>query len=349
MKPIDLRSDTVTLPTPAMKQTMFDAPVGDDVHGDDPSVTTLQDETAAYFGHEAGLFCPSGTMTNQIAIKCHTSAPGSVICHELSHVYKYEVGGIAFNSGMSVNLVRGTTGLLTAQDVLDQLHDTEDVHKCPSQLVVLENTSNKGGGCCYDLKTLEEIREVCDQHNLKLHLDGARVFNALVSRGYSARDMGQYFDSISICFSKGMGAPVGSVLVGKKDFIHRAQWLRKLFGGGMRQAGYLAAAANYALHNHVERMQEDHSRAKAIEKTLSELDAVVKILPVETNIIIFQLQDYTNSKDFLAKLGELGVLAAPFGKQMVRFVTHLDFDDAQLECLLVALKQVDAMYKKEMV
>lgn len=335
---IDFRSDTVTLPTKGMKAAMLSAKVGDDVYGEDATVIELEQKTAALFGHEAGLFCPSGTMTNQIAIKVHTNPPGQVICHYLAHVYQYEVGGIAFNSGLSVNLVHGNRGLLTADDVLARISDPDDLHKPLTQLVCLENTSNKGGGCCYDLETVAAIRRVCNEHGLGLHLDGARVFNALLAKGYTAKELGQYFDSISVCFSKGLGAPVGSVLLGNKAFVQKAKRIRKLFGGGMRQAGYLAAAGVYALEHHIDRLEEDHQRAKVLEKVLEKQSYVKSVLPVETNIIIFELADEVDNKVFSAKLYEQGIVANPYESTAIRFVVHLDINDAKLERAVAVLE-----------
>lgn len=335
---VDLRSDTVTRPTPEMLDAMFKAEVGDDVFGEDPSLNALEAKAAALFGKEAGLFCPSGTMANQIGMKMHTNAPGEVICDQLSHVYLYEVGGIGFHSGLSVSLTNCPLGLMDAAAVKAKINPWEDLHKAPSQLVVLENTCNKGGGACYDLDRIAAIRKVCDQHGLKMHLDGARVFNALVAKGYSAAELGQYFDSISICLSKGLGTPVGSLLLGTKDDIFRARRIRKLMGGGMRQAGYLAAAGSYALDHHVDRLAEDHARAKKMGDALLEMSFAQKVYPVETNILIFELtKDWTNEA-FLAKLAERGVKAVPFGSQLIRFVTHLDFDDAQMDYCLEVLK-----------
>lgn len=337
---IDFRSDTVTLPTSAMKSAMMAATVGDDVYGEDATVSELEQKTATLFGLEAGLFCPSGTMTNQIAIKVHTNPPGQVICHYLSHIYQYEVGGIAFNSGLSVNLVHGNRGLLTAADVLKRISDPEDLHKPLTQLVCLENTSNKGGGCCYDLATIAAIRKVCDEHGLGLHLDGARVFNALLAKGYTAKELGQYFDSISVCFSKGLGAPVGSVLLGNKAFIQKAKRIRKLFGGGMRQAGYLAAAGVYALEHHIDRLEEDHQRAKILEKVLAKQSYVKSILPVETNIIIFELADHVDNKKFSEQLYKHNIVANPYESTAIRFVVHLDIDDAKLEKAIEVLENL---------
>lgn len=337
---VDLRSDTVTRPTAAMLDAMFKAEVGDDVFGEDPSLNALEAKAAKLFGQEAGLFCPSGTMANQIGMKMHTNAPGEVICDQLSHVYLYEVGGIGFHSGLSVSLTNCPSGLMDAAAVEAKINPWEDLHKAPSQLVVLENTCNKGAGACYDLDRIAAIRKVCDQHGLKMHLDGARIFNALVAKGYSAAELGQYFDSISICLSKGLGTPVGSVLLGAKDDIFRARRIRKLMGGGMRQAGYLAAAGIYALDHHINRLAEDHARAKKMGDALVEMAFAQKVYPVETNILIFELtKDWTNEQ-FLTKLAERSVKAVPFGPQLIRFVTHLDFDDAQMDYCLEVLNSL---------
>ena len=286
---IELRSDTFTKPTPAMLQAMFKASVGDDVFKEDPTVNELQDKLAKKFGMEAGLFCPSGTMTNQIAIKCHTQPGGEVICEKMSHVYIYEGGGIAFNSGCQVKPINGNHGRIAANQVLESINP-DDIHKAKTQLVSLENTANRGGGSCYDFNDIQEIKAVCLQNNLKLHLDGARLFNALVAKKETPKKYGGVFDSISICLSKGLGAPVGSVLLGDKDFIEKALRVRKVFGGGMRQAGYLAAAGIFALENHIDRLALDHLHAKQIGDALAKKDFIGEIMPVETNIIIFEVK-----------------------------------------------------------
>jgi threonine aldolase len=336
---IDLRSDTVTRPTPGMLDAMFSARVGDDVFGDDPTVIGLENKIAGMFGHDAALFCPSGTMTNQIAMKVHTNPGDEVICDTDAHVYRYEGGGIGFNSGASVRLITGNRGRITARQVLENLNP-DDVHHPVSKLVVAENTSNRGGGSCYAIEDLREIGEVCNNHNLKFHLDGARLFNALVKTGYTAGQTGEIFDSISICLSKGLGAPVGSLLIGNKDFIKNARRVRKVLGGGMRQAGYLAAAGVYALDHHIDRLREDHQKAQTICETLKECPFVDDILPVETNIIIFRLNDTFPQMTFLKKLKEHSILAVGFGFQTIRFVTHLDFTDDMLEELIRVLKKM---------
>ncbi len=287
---IDFRSDTVTRPTPAMLEAMFNAKVGDDVFGEDPSINELEEKAADLFGMEAAIFCPSGTMTNQIAIKCHTQPGDEIICDKLSHIYQYEGGGIGFNSGCSVRLIDGNYGRITAEQVEVSINNKNDVHKPISKLVSLENTANRGGGSCYDFKDIKAIKKICDTNDLFLHLDGARLFNAIVAKKESPKDYGKFFDSISICISKGLGAPVGSVLIGTKNFITKARRIRKVFGGGMRQAGYLAAACIYALDNNVERLNEDHHHAKQLAAALQQKDFVGKIFPVETNIVIFEVK-----------------------------------------------------------
>lgn len=320
---INLISDTVTKPTAAMLQAMMDATVGDDVFGEDPTVNALQEKGAKLFGKPAALFCPSGTMTNQIAIKVHTQPLDEVICDEYSHVYQYETGGYAFNSGVSMNLLKGRNGKITAEQVAAAVKPVYDWLPI-SKLVVLENTCNKGGGSYYTLDEIEPIKAVCKEKGLRLHLDGARLFNALVETGESTQAVGELFDSISICLSKGLGAPVGSLLIGEKEFIRQTRRFRKVMGGGMRQAGYLAAAGIYALDNNVERLKEDNERAKAIGAVLEKLSYVSEVRPVQSNIVIFDVKAPWTATSFLDKLVEKGINASPFGPQTVRLVTHLD-------------------------
>ena len=330
MKAIDFRSDTVTRPTPAMLEAMHAAPVGDDVFGEDPSVNALEAKAAALFGMEAALFCPSGTMTNQIAIKVHTQPGDEVICDALSHVYQYEGGGIAFNSGASVRLLAGNRGRITAQQVAEAVNPN-DVHKAHSSLVVLENTSNRGGGSCYDWADITAIREVCNQHHLALHLDGARLFNALIAKAQQPAAYGRIFDSISICLSKGLGCPVGSLLLGSSAFIQKARRVRKVLGGGMRQAGYLAAAGIYALDHHINRLAIDHKHAQILAAALQQHPLVAHVMPVETNIIIFEVKPETTAPNLVARLAEKGVLGYVFTNRQVRLVTHLDVSEADIE------------------
>ena len=338
---VDLRSDTVTKPTPAMLEAMMKATVGDDVLGDDPEVIALEERMAKMFGKEATVFCPSGTMTNQIAIKSHTQPGDEVICDITSHIYNFEGGGIGFNSGCSVKLVYGDTGLMKPEQVLASLNPPDNVHNAFTRLVVAENTSNKGGGSIYNFRDLEEIGAICRKHNLNYHLDGARLFNALVETEEKPEDFGKLFDSISICFSKGLGAPVGSVLIGNSDFIRRARRVRKVLGGGMRQAGYLAAAASFALDNNISRLKDDNNRAKELGKFLSGLYYVTEVKPVASNIVIFSIDKRQSVGEFLGKLREKGLWAFGFGPQTVRFVTHMEFDDAKLEKACKILKEIN--------
>lgn len=333
---IDLRSDTLTKPTPGMLDAMMSAEVGDDMFGEDPTVARLEAKAAEMFGMEAALYCASGTMTNQIGIRLHTQLQDEVICHKYSHIYLYESGGIASNSGASVRLLEGERGMITAEQVKAAIQP-DDIHATVSSLVALENTMNKGGGSCYDFVEIERIRQVCDEHGLALHLDGARLFNALVATGQTARQYGEIFDTISICLSKGLGAPVGSLLLGTAADIKRAKRIRKVMGGAWRQAGYIAAAGIYALDNHVERLAEDHKKAQQIAGVLAEQHYVAEVLPCETNILIFRLTDNYTNEQFLAKLADRGVHAFGFGPQLIRFVTHYDFTDEHLEKLLSIL------------
>lgn len=334
---IDLRSDTVTKPTFGMLQAMMGAEVGDDVLGEDPTVKALEEKAAAMFGMEAGLFCPSGTMTNQIAIKIHTQPGTEVICDRKSHIYNYEGGGIAFNSGASVRLLDGPRGILTPQMVEENVNNPDDIHFPTTALVSLENTVNKGGGSIYRLGEIAAVSEVCKRHGLPLHLDGARVFNALVETGEDAREYGRYFDTVSICLSKGLGIPVGSVLVGSKEHIKKGRRIRKVLGGGMRQAGYLAAAGLYALEHNIGRLKEDHARARKIGEVLQGVPYVESVEPVDTNIVLFSLKG-TEPQQFLEKLAAENVKAIGFGANSIRMVTHLDFTDEMLDHLLQVLQ-----------
>lgn len=330
----DLRSDTFTKPSPAMLEAMFKAPVGDDVFGEDPSINKLEAMAADMFAMQAAIFCPSGTMTNQIAIKCHTQPGDEIICDKVSHVYIYEGGGIAFNSGCQVKALEGERGRITAEQILVSINP-DDVHKARTSLVSLENTANRGGGSCYEFSEIEAIKEVCVSNKLNFHLDGARLWNALVAKDESPKQYGEIFDTISICLSKGMGTPVGSLLLGKTNFIKQARRVRKVFGGGMRQAGYLAAAGIYALENNIERLAEDHQHAKEIASALAKKDFVGKIMPVETNIVIFEIigSSYT-PKSFCEELARYDILCLSISPTQVRMVTHLDFTKEMLKKLI---------------
>lgn len=326
---IDFRSDTVTKPTAGMLEAMMKAKVGDDVFGEDPSINELEALTAAMFGMEAALFCPSGTMTNQIAIKCHTQPGDEVICDESSHVYQYEGGGIAFNSGASVKLLQGDRGRISAEQVLSAIQP-DDAHRPHTSLVSLENTSNRGGGSCYDFTEIKKIQSLCKEKGLAFHLDGARLWNALVAKkpagsgGETPKQYGETFDSISVCLSKSLGCPVGSLLLGKKEFIKKARRVRKVFGGGMRQAGFIAAAGIYAIQNNIDRLAEDHAHAKQIGESIAANKNVKMVLPVETNIIIFELNDSITAPALVAKLKEHDILGYAISPNRVRLVLHLD-------------------------
>ena len=327
---IDFRSDTVTRPTADMKKAMTDAKTGDDVFGEDPSVNKLEEMGARMFGFEGGLFCPSGTMTNQIAIKVHTQPGDEVICDYLSHVYQYEGGGIAFNSGASVKTLQGNRGRLSANQVAEAINAI-DVHKANSSLVVLENTSNRGGGSCYLSTDIELIKDVCLNNNLKLHLDGARLFNALIANKEDPLFYGTAFESVSICLSKGLGCPVGSLLLGSADFIKKARRIRKIFGGGMRQAGILAAAGIHALNNHISRLEQDHIHARLLEEAIALHPAIEEVLPVETNILIFTLKQGKTAASWVEDMKKAGILGYAIAPQQVRLVTHLDISKEMVD------------------
>ena len=326
---IDLRSDTVTKPSTAMMQAMMKAEVGDNVFAEDPTVEALENKIAKMFGHEAALFCPSGTMTNQIAIKAHTQPGDELLCDVNSHIYNYEGGGISQNSGVQAKLLAGDRGRINATQVAENINANYD-WLTKTSLVCVENTVNRSGGSIYDIENLSDLSNVCKKNNLKFHMDGARIFNALVETGTSTNEIGKLFDSISVCFSKGLGAPVGSALIGTTEFINKSRRIRKVFGGGMRQSGILAAAAIYALDNNIERLAEDHHRAKQLEKMLLKLHYIKSCMVVETNIIIFTLNDDILGDDFVAKAKEKNLLCSAFAKHNIRLVTHLDYTDEML-------------------
>ena len=336
---IDLRSDTVTKPSQAMLDAMINAPVGDDVFGEDPTVNELENYAAELFGKEAALYCSSGTQTNQIAINVHVSPGGEVICHKESHVYKYEGGGIARNSGASVRLIDGNRGRISAEEVRNWINPEHDVHFPLTQLVSIEDTANRGGGAIYNFEEIKKLRELCDELNLPLHLDGARVFNALIENKIDFKIYGSQFDSISICLSKGLGAPVGSLLLGSKAFIKKAHRVRKVFGGGMRQAGIIAAGGLFALKNNIERLTYDHQNAKQLEQTLITCDWVESVIPVETNIVVAILKNAGKRDEIIEKLKANNILTMPFGPGMLRMVTHLDVNDLEIEQVCEVLKK----------
>ena len=334
---INLISDTITRPTANMLKAMMEAKVGDDVFGADPTVIRLQEKIAKLFGMEAALYFPSGTMANQTAIKIHTQPAEQMICDKWAHVYNFEGGGAAFNSGISCCLLDGNRGMFTADQVSLAINDPENYHIPITSLVAVENTTNKGGGACWDFKELQKIRKVCDENKLAYHLDGARLFNALVATGETPKQYGSLFDTISICLSKGLGAPIGSVLLGSKADIKKAVRIRKLYGGAMRQVGYLAAAGIYALDHHVDRLAVDHDRAKKIGEALNNSPLIKKVEPIETNIIIFYVNDDVNESDFVNTLKEKEILISSMGEGKLRMVTHLDFTEEMLEIVVKAI------------
>jgi threonine aldolase len=336
---IDLRSDTVTKPTPEMFEAMMSAQVGDDVFGEDPTVLELEAKGAEMLGMEAAIYCPSGTMTNQIGIHILSSPYEEVVCYSGAHIYRYEGGGVAGTSGLSFRLIDGDRGRLNAREIEAQINPN-DIHYPKTSIIELENTVNKGGGCYYTLAQIKSINAVAVKHGLKMHLDGARLFNALVETGEKAADYGQYFDTISICLSKGLGAPIGSLLVGSQALINKARRVRKFMGGGMRQVGYIAAAGLYALENNIPRLKEDHKRAKALEEALHKCSMVESVLPVATNIVIFKLKENHKVSETLELLKKKGILAVGFGPHEIRLVTHLDFNDIQLEQAIAIIKSL---------
>ncbi|GAB5474432.1 MAG: GntG family PLP-dependent aldolase [Maribacter sp.] len=338
---INLISDTVTKPTTEMLNAMMSAEVGDDVFKADVTVNALEEKVARLFNKEAALFFPSGTMTNQTAIKLHTNPGDQLICDKYAHVYNYEGGGVSFNSGVSCKLVDGHRGMMNSEQVEEAINPPDFYHSPLTTLVCIENTTNKGGGACYDFEELRRIRSVCDRHGLAYHLDGARLWNALVKKKESPEQYGELFDTISVCLSKGLGCPVGSVLLGSTEAIDKALRVRKVFGGGMRQAGYLAAAGIYALDKHVERLADDHKKAKEIGQVLQQLSYIKKVEPIETNIIIFEIDERQMAADqFVESLREKGVHLIGMGQGKLRIVTHLDYTDAMHTHFLELLRQL---------
>lgn len=338
---INLVSDTVTKPTVEMLHFMFKAEVGDDVYKQDPTVNELEELVADLFGMEAALFFPSGTMANQTAIKLHTQPGEQVICDKYAHIYHYEGGGASFNSSVSCCLLDGTRGMITADLVKDAINDPEFYHAPKTSLVSVENTTNKGGGACYELDDLRKIKQVCIENNLKFHLDGARIWNALIAKKQHPKQFGELFDTISVCLSKGLGAPIGSVLLGSKEDMKRALRIRKIFGGGMRQAGYLAAAGLYALQNNISRLADDHKRAKELGEVLSALDWVGTVEPIETNILIFSLRQGLEDKWVIDKLRQKNIAISSMGHGKLRMVTHMDYKQVMHDYVLDVLKKLN--------
>ena len=337
---INLISDTVTKPSPEMLQAMFNAKVGDDVFKQDPTVNEFERIVADLFGMEAALFFPTGTMANQTAIKLNTNPGDQIICDKWSHIHLYESGGASANSGVNFNLLDGNRGMITAEQVKEGINDPEFYHTPMSKMVGIENTTNKGGGACYEISELQKIRQVCKDHNLKYHLDGARLWNALIAKKQQPKQFGELFDTISVCFSKGLGAPIGSVLVSDTETIHRALRIRKIFGGNLRQSGYLAAAGIYALQNNINRLEEDHRRAKELEKKLAQCSWVNVVEPVETNIVVFSVKPPFQDRDIIEKLKEKGIAISLLAKGKLRIVTHLDYRQIMHEYVLETLEKI---------
>lgn len=341
MKEIDLRSDTVTKPTTGMLQAIMSAEVGDDVYKEDPSVNALEVKLAAMFGKDEALFFPTGSMANQAAIKLHTQPAEQLICDKWAHVYNYEGGGVSFNSGVSCKLVDGDRGMITAQQVEENINPPDFYHSPLTTLVCLENTTNKGGGACYDFEEFRKIRKVCDTHGLGLHLDGARLFNALVAKQEDPKEYGKIFDTISVCLSKGLGTPIGTVLIGNKEIMKNAIRVRKVLGGGMRQVGFMAAAGTYALDHQVERLTEDHKRASEIGEVLRNQEYVGSVEPVETNIVIFYLKDPSTEADFMKQLQQENIRISNMGHGKLRIVTHLDYTAEMHQKFKEVLRRID--------
>lgn len=329
---INLTSDTLTKPTPGMLKAMMEAEVGDDVFGQDPTTMALERKMADMFGHEAALFCPSGTMTNQIAIKAQTQPLDEILCDELAHIYRYELGGYGFHSGVSIHVMRGQGGIVTPAMVTAGVKPKADWNP-NSKLLCLENSINMGGGTYYSFEQIKALTETARSHGLKTHLDGARIFNVLVETGDTPKAYGEQFNSISICLSKGLGAPVGSVLISDAETISLSRRIRKVMGGGMRQCGYLAAAGIYALDHHIERLKEDHDRARRSAKKLSELSWVAEILPVKTNIVIFRVADHLHAKDVEIALSKKNIICLAISEQFIRWVFHLDINDEMTDLI----------------
>jgi threonine aldolase len=337
---INLISDTVTKPSPEMLQAMFNAKVGDDVFKQDPTVNAFEKMVADMFGKESALFFPSGTMANQTAIKLNTNPGDQIICDKWSHIHLYESGGASSNSGVNFNLLDGSRGMITAAQVKEGINDPEFYHTPMSKMVGIENTTNKGGGACYEIEELQKIKQVCINHNLKYHLDGARLWNAMMAKKQQPKQFGELFDTISVCFSKGLGAPIGSVLLADGETMHRALRIRKIFGGNMRQSGYLAAAGIYALQNNINRLEEDHRRAKELGKQLAQCSWVEIVEPVETNIVVFSAQPHIQDQLVIEKLKQKGIAISLLAKGKLRMVTHLDYKQVMHEYVLENLEKI---------
>jgi threonine aldolase len=323
-----------------MLEFMMDSNVGDDVYGEDPTVNQLQNKVASIFGKDVGMFFPSGTMANQTAIKLHTNPGEQVICDKYSHIYNYEGGGASFNSGVSFNLINGERGMFNAKQAADSINPKDFYHSPLSSLIAVENTTNKGGGACWNINELKQIKKIAKLNNLGMHLDGARIWNALIANGDNPLEIGKIFDTISVCLSKGLGCPIGSVLIGDKNIMNNALRIRKILGGGMRQAGYLANAGLYALDNNIERLSEDHKKAKEIGEVLMKSKFIKSVEKIETNIVIFQLQEDINEFSFIKKLNKLNIKLISMGSNKLRLVTHLNYTNNHHEYFISSIKSL---------
>lgn len=339
--PIDLRSDTVTRPTPGMRAAMDKAEVGDDVFGEDPSVNRLQARVAELLGKDEALFVPSGTMSNQICVKLHTQPGDEMLCESNCHIYNYEAGGAAVLSGVTARCIDGDYGILDLAQLEDKIRPNNE-HLVRTRVVCLENTHNRGGGRIFPLEKVKAISAWGRKNGLAVHLDGARLWNAVVATGVPLGEWAKHFDTVSVCFSKGLGAPVGSALAGPRELIARARRIRKLFGGGMRQAGVLAAAAHYALDNHIERLADDHRNARVLAEAVADTPGLRLDPPdVHTNLVWFIIDpELGTAKDISVELRQHGVLVHAAGPQKIRMCTHLDVSAAQTERAAETMRKV---------
>jgi threonine aldolase len=341
MEFVDLRSDTVTKPTPEMREFMMKAEVGDDVFGEDPTIKALESKITELTGKDAALFVPSGTMANQISINAHTQPGNEVICEYQSHIFNYEAGSPAMLSGVQLHPLNGEYGILNDEEVRQVIRG-KDHHHPQTKLITLENTHNRWGGTVYPLSDIEKISKVAIEHELKMHLDGARLWNASIASGITIKAYARFFDSVSLCFSKGLGAPVGSIIAGDRGFIDRAHYYRKAFGGGMRQVGMLAAAAIYAVDHHFNRLQDDHNHARALAEAINEIPGfVVNLSTVQTNIVIIDTGLCgRQAQEIAQEMEKHGIRMIALSPTRIRIVTHLEISDNAIDRTIEIMKKV---------